>query len=117
MPKSFIRSRSLAFIRQQGRCYYCGSPMWAVDVKVFATRYRITVSQAEQFQCTGEHLVALQDGGNNRETNVVAACLFCNRHRHHHRPCNAPQAEAYKHLVGRQMRKKRWFGALILRAD
>jgi 5-methylcytosine-specific restriction endonuclease McrA len=114
MPKSFVRSRSLAFARQGYRCYYCTSPMWGDNVEAFATKYRLTLAQAKRFECTGEHLVALQDGGNHSEANVVAACLYCNRHRHHHRPKAAPSPEAYQHRVQKQMKEGRWFGAQLL---
>ena len=65
MPKSFVRARSLAFARsgQGGLCFYCELPMWAESAPSFATKCRITLADAKQFQCTGEHLRALQDGG------------------------------------------------------
>jgi 5-methylcytosine-specific restriction endonuclease McrA len=115
MPKSFIRSRSLAFARQGGNCFYCDLPMWTKCADAFASAHRITVAQAKQFQCTGEHLVALQDGGTNSESNVVAACRFCNVHRHHRRPAHAPSPWDYKQQVQRQMTKGRWFGARVLK--
>src|SRR4249919_3540196 len=108
MPKSFIRSRSLAFARQRGFCFYCESPIWADSAQCFTTKYRITLAQAKQFQCTGEHLIARQDGGDNSELNVVAACRYCNEHRHKHRPASAPSPTAYKKQVLRRLSRGRW---------
>jgi hypothetical protein len=117
MPKSFLRSRSLAFARQACRCYYCTSPMWVDNPQAFAREYRLTLAQAMQFKCTGEHLVALQDGGNHSEANVVAACRFCNLHRHRHRPKAAPSPGVYKQRVLKRMKKVRWLGAQLFRAS
>lgn len=116
-PKSFLRSRSLAFARQGGRYYYCASPMWMDSAAAFAVRYRVTLAQARQFQCTGEHLVARQEGGDNTATNVVAACRYCNAHRHQHRPTAAPSATLYIQRVQRRMSQGRWFGAVVLPAQ
>lgn len=61
--KTLIKSRSTAFERQGGRCYYCDFPMWRGSIEHFARLYGITLGQARQFQCTAEHLLARQDGG------------------------------------------------------
>lgn len=109
MPsKTFLRSRASAFARQGGHCYYCSSPMWFEDHIAFATRYRITERQALLFRCTGEHLQERRSGGDDSTSNVVAACHFCNRARHHFRPTNAPAAADYKRHVEKQMAKGRW---------
>jgi len=115
MPKSFLRSRSLAFARQRGLCFYCELPMWADSASFFAAKHGITLAQAKQFQCTGEHLLARQDGGDNSESNVVAACRHCNEHRHKYRPASAPSPTTYKEQVLRRLSQGRWFGAQVLR--
>lgn len=61
--KTFIKSRSTAFERQKGRCFYCDDPMWRGALEPFTHLHRITLGQAHQLQCTAEHLVARQDGG------------------------------------------------------
>lgn len=88
--------------------------MWVDSAEAFAGAHRITIAQALQFQCTGEHLVARKDGGHSSPGNVVAACRYCNHHRHKHRPEAAPSPKAYKRQVGMQMRKGRWFGARVM---
>lgn len=116
MPsKTFLRSRDLAFVRQGGRYFYCDSPMWATDEAGFATKYRITLPQSRQFQCTGEHLKERQQGGDNSAANVVAACRYCNQNRHRCRPMNAPDPTAYKQRVQKRMANGSWLGAKVLR--
>jgi 5-methylcytosine-specific restriction endonuclease McrA len=115
MPsRTFLRSRANAFARQNGQCFYCSSPMWLADHVAFATRYRITKHQALLFRCTGEHLQERQSGGNDSASNVVAACHFCNRTRHHFRPTKAPTPVEYKRHVEKQMSKGRWPGARVV---
>ena len=76
MPQSLSKSRSLAYKRQKGRCYYCRAPIWLENLADFAAKYKITDRQAVRFQCTTEHLKARQDGGTNTRENIVAACRF-----------------------------------------
>ncbi|MGE0115886.1 MAG: HNH endonuclease [Steroidobacteraceae bacterium] len=106
MSKSLSKIRISAFDRQNGRCWYCALPMWTRNPLAFATQYAITTDQAKQFQCTAEHLVAHQDGGKNADTNIVAACRFCNGHRH--RKKNAPSPEIHRLRVRQRMANKRW---------
>jgi hypothetical protein len=88
--------------------------MWVNRPSAFAAKYGVTEAQAWQFRCTGEHLVARQDGGDDSDVNVVAACHYCNQRRHLHRPENAPPPEIYKRRVQNLMRKGTWFGAQVL---
>lgn len=104
--KSLSKPRSKAFINQQGICYYCNQPMWLNDPEKFTLKYNLTLKQARRFQCTGEHLIAHQDGGTSAQNNIVAACRYCNQQRH--RRSNVPSPEQYKKFIGRRMNKGRW---------
>src|SRR5690606_15455674 len=70
------------FVDQRGRCFYCRQPMWIEKPDGFASQYGLTTRRAAFLMATAEHLVARQDGGPDTCFNVVAACLFCNVHRH-----------------------------------
>lgn len=106
MPKSLVRSRLRAFSHQSGRCYYCGMSMWANNPAWFANQHGLTLKQAKQFQCTGEHLTARQDGGSSARSNIVAACLFCNRGRH--RQKSPPSPDRYREMVRKRMASGKW---------
>ncbi|WP_249679752.1 HNH endonuclease [Pseudomonas abieticivorans] len=80
--------------------------MWRSSVECFASVYGISLSQARQFQCTAEHLVARQDGGRDGRSNIVAACLSCNSRRHR-RKC-APEPIAYRALVQARISRGGW---------
>ncbi len=106
MPTTLIKSRVKAFNLQQGRCIYCELPMWTDDPQVFAKKYKITIKQAKLFQCTAEHLKAKQDGGKDVESNIVAACHYCNQKRH---KCKSPKDPiAYKQHVTKRLCKGKW---------
>jgi 5-methylcytosine-specific restriction endonuclease McrA len=102
MSKLLKHPRTIACLRQSGRCYYCTLPMWSGSLSEFASKYRLTVGQARVLRCTGEHLTARQDGGNASTSNIVAACVFCNQHRHRRK--NPPAPESYKRLVNARLR-------------
>lgn len=104
--KTLIKSRSTAFERQGGRCYYCDFPMWRGSIEQFARFYGITLGQARQFQCTAEHLLARQDGGGDGRSNIVAACLVCNQRRHKRKL--VPEPEVYMALVRQRLNQGRW---------
>ena len=120
MPsRTFVRSRARAFQEQGGRCHYCGSAMWLDridDPTAFAARHLIPRAKVREFVCTGEHLIARQDGGDDSPANIVAACWHCNRKRHHHRPSKAPAPAAYKRRVQQLIAKGRWLSVLLMRA-
>lgn len=109
MPKSLAKFRNEAFIRQQGRCFYCNFPMWLDSPATYATKHKLTKGEVNRFQCTAEHLHARQDGGQNNQANIVAACLFCNQKRHA-RPTPLP-VEPYKQLVTKRLKNRRWHPA------
>jgi hypothetical protein len=83
--------RTRAFLRQRGLCFYCDLPMWRSEPTRFAVARRLTLSQAREYQCTGEHLMARCEGGTDNRDNIVAACLFCNRTRHRRKRPPAPE--------------------------
>lgn len=103
---SLVRYRDLAYIRQGGCCHYCGLPMWLNDRVGFASTFQLTLRQINSLQCTGEHLIARQNGGGESEANIVAACLRCNLLRHRRK--NPHSAEDYKLLVQKRMGQGRW---------
>lgn len=106
-----VKNRLRAANHQGFRCYYCGLPMWEKDPTGFALRYRLTPKQALLLRCTAEHLRARCDGGDNHAENIVAACLFCNSHRHMLR--RPPASTDYQVRVRRRMLQGRWLAAVV----
>ncbi|TKS53653.1 restriction endonuclease [Luteimonas yindakuii] len=98
--------RSVAFHAQGGRCYYCSQPMWLSDHVSFAQRHRISTAQARQLQCTAEHLQPKATGGTLCRSNVVAACLFCNRTRGKVSP--APEPQKFRQRVRARCNSGKW---------
>ncbi len=114
MPTTLIKSRIKAFNLQQGCCIYCELPMWLDNPAAFAKKYKITTKGAALFKCTAEHLLAKQDGGKDGESNIVAACHFCNQKRH---KCKKPKDPiSYKHYVSNRQGKGKWNSVLITRS-
>lgn len=113
MPRPLVRPRTHAFAHQSGRCFYCGLPMWTDNPLEFATEHGITPKQARLLQCTGEHLVARQDGGSSARMNIVAACLFCNKSRHIRK--TPPPPDRYAQMVRMRMSLGRWHGPWVFR--
>lgn len=103
--------RTKAFKKQNGRCYYCDLPMWISDAKIFSQRYELTLKQAQLFKCTGEHLIAFHEGGATNQSNIVAACYYCNSRRH--KPKAALSPEMYKKKVQSRMRSGKWHTGFI----
>lgn len=104
--KSLSKIRSSAFSRQSGRCFYCGYPMWTDSPEHYAKQHGCTPKQAKPLQCTAEHLVARQDGGKDKASNIVAACRACNQRRHQRK--QAPAPERYSALVRSRVQKGGW---------
>ena len=98
--------RKEAFAAQRGKCFYCFRPMWLDDKDEFASTYQISRRMAGLFQCTAEHLKAKCDGGKDRPENIVAACKYCNGHRHRRKRPMVP--EAYQLHVRRRIAAGRW---------
>jgi 5-methylcytosine-specific restriction endonuclease McrA len=105
MP-SIVRTRSIAYHRQAGRCFYCLAPMWIDDPSRFAEQHAITLDQASRLRCTAEHLRARRDGGDDSPENIVAACWHCNNARHRRKLPLAPTA--YRNTVRARMAKRKW---------
>jgi 5-methylcytosine-specific restriction endonuclease McrA len=103
---SIKKPRHSAFLKQGGRCFYCGQPMWEDNQMAFAERHGLTMRQARRFQCTGEHLTPHSQGGPATPGNIVAACLHCNKSRHSHGADRTP--EAYLTRVRSRMNAGRW---------
>lgn len=100
--------RHNAFKKQDGFCYYCEHPMWEREKKLkkFADKHQMSISEAGKYKCTAEHLVARCDGGKDKKSNIVAACLFCNGERH--RMQNPPDHIEYKKIVIKRIDKGAW---------
>jgi hypothetical protein len=85
--------------------------MWLDQPEAFAKKYKITPKEAALFKCTAEHLLAKQDGGKDVESNIVAACHFCNQKRH---KCKKPKDPIpYKKHVIQRVVKGKWNTALM----
>jgi hypothetical protein len=106
MSRKYLKYRSRAFVRQKGRCYYCGFPMWLCRPRNFASQHKLTDGQIARFQCTAEHLQARQDGGKDTQANIVSACKFCNSTRH--KTLNPLKAGEYRKKVKRRLKKSKW---------
>ena len=52
MPPTVPSARYRAYLKQQGRCFYCGFPMWLSDLEQFARANRISLRLAQRFKCT-----------------------------------------------------------------
>ena len=104
--------RAASFVRQNRRCYYCQQPMWDHDPDAFARLHAITLAQARQLKLSAEHLRARADGGENTRPNVVAACVYCNAHRHRS-PTPLPPRQ-YRDKVRIRMAQGRWHGLRLL---
>lgn len=103
---SIKNNRHKAFIVQSGLCYYCKQPMWEKDHNSFISKYKLNPSNAQNLQCTAEHLIARKDGGSNSKSNIVAACKFCNCTRHKSKKPLNP--ENYKVHVQKRLKNKKW---------
>ncbi|MEA9705255.1 HNH endonuclease [Xanthomonas campestris] len=99
--------RIRAFHAQAGCCFYCGLPMWLAS----PSELRLKPSKARSFQCTAEHLVAQQDGGQDVPENVVGAHARCNQGRHKRRGLT-PSPDAFRALVQKRLAVGRWWSTL-----
>lgn len=90
---------------QGGRCYYCDLQMWDEAVPSGTSKRR-----PRALQCTAEHLKARRDGGRDTARNIVAACLFCNKARHHPKVPRTP--EEHRAHVRRRMAAGRWLAGM-----
>jgi 5-methylcytosine-specific restriction endonuclease McrA len=65
--------RDRAFVRQAGKCWWCGGMMLRSPVE--APAYH-------PLACTAEHLTPRSKGGHTTVMNITAAHAFCNHRRH-----------------------------------
>ena len=107
-PKKRQHLRHQAFEKQSCLCFYCQLPMWETDQEQFARSHSLPVRLVKHLKCTAEHLVPQQDNGRDTVENIVAACLWCNRLRHHGRPHKAPDPATYKATVTRLVARGKW---------
>ena len=111
MATALSRTRRKAFQRQNGRCWYCNSPIWENNPTDFAAQHTLTLAQARLLQSTAEHLHARCDGGGNQAANIVAACLLCNSTRHKAKRPLAPKA--YQRKIEGRIRRGKWLPAIL----
>lgn len=111
MPSQFAKPRLKAFNRQQGRCYYCDLPMWLRHPDEIAGKLGVRPRTVSGLQCTAEHLVAQQDGGEGTAKNIVAACLTCNGRRH--RVAAPLSPDRYRQKVQGRVKKGKWHPAVL----
>lgn len=111
MTKSIAHVRLLAAKRQNCQCYYCNLPMWNDSPEELISKYGLSKAQAKQLQCTAEHLHPKSLGGTNSQSNIVAACWYCNHKRHARLKPTDPSA--YKHFVQQRISKGRWLAATL----
>ncbi|WP_418953427.1 HNH endonuclease [Zeimonas sediminis] len=104
--------RQQAARRQSLRCYYCECPMWERDATTLSASFGLSKAQANLLRCTAEHLRPKSEGGPANRTNIVAACLFCNRTRHKAKNPRCP--ESYKKYVRKRMQRGRWLTGLFV---
>ena len=104
--KRLVSLRMAAAHLQQFRCFYCGCTMWLKSPAEITTAFQVSARQAKLLQCTAEHLVPCSQGGPDSASNIVAACRYCNQHRHMRRTILAP--DAYQLMVARRVGSGRW---------
>ena len=100
--------RGQSFERQAGKCYYCRQPMWHEQSDAFARSHGISPAKARHLKATAEHLTPRSDGGADSDQNIVAACTYCNGHRHRARVILPP--ERYQSKVRARLAQGKWHG-------
>lgn len=106
-----MRIRNRQMKAQGGLCFYCEQPMWLQDINGFCARHTISRNQALSLKCTAEHLVARMDGGVDADSNIVAACHYCNQARHRASvPLSPPD---FKQEALRLLTVGKWHGLVL----
>jgi 5-methylcytosine-specific restriction endonuclease McrA len=106
--------RTQAFIKQKGLCYYCQFPMWNKDPSEVLKKYNVSMKNLAHFKCTGEHLIAHSEGGSAKQSNIVAACWYCNSKRHQRK--KQPNDIQFQKFVQYRIKLSRWNSGLITEA-
>ena len=104
--KRTARLRKAAARKQAHRCYYCGVLMADNVIPNIWQELNLPLEHANWLRCTAEHLVPKSAGGNLCESNIVAACMYCNNKRSQHRGLSHQQ---YKEYVKNELRMNRWY--------
>ena len=112
MATMLIKLRRQALAHQQGRCFYCGLPVWEANGKRFAREHGIARAVARYLRCTAEHLVARQDRGASIRENIVAACWWCN-HQRHHEGEKAPKPDSWQTTTRARVGAGKWHPAVV----
>ena len=94
-----------AFHVQNGKCCYCGVPMWNTSPDELL-RLGLRSRSAFPLRCTAEHLIAQQEGGKDVKGNIAAACWLCNQRRHQRK--SPPSPEKYRAFVQNRLAKGKW---------
>lgn len=63
------------FNTQDGKCCYCGQPMWLH----FEHPDRKLTSRNRKTMATVEHIIPTAMGGSNRKENLILSCYRCNQ--------------------------------------
>ncbi|EXJ14150.1 HNH endonuclease [Imhoffiella purpurea] len=113
MPRNLSKPRARSFKLQSGRCFYCGAPIWLENPEAFAKRHGLSKGLVLLLKCTGEHLLPRSDGGDASQSNIVAACRYCNATRHKAKHPLDPTA--YKRHVGKRLRQGKWHPPAVRR--
>ncbi|MGZ8144337.1 MAG: HNH endonuclease [Methylosarcina sp.] len=86
--------------------------MWSKDPHEFALKHQITPGQARLLECTGDHLKAHRDAGSASQSNIAAACRFCNNNRHKRK--EPPPPDQFKKLIKQRISQGRWHGLRLI---
>lgn len=77
LPKPDLAAlRDLAYKRQRGLCYWCKQEM------IYRGRGELPRPWNHPRTLTADHIIRKADGGRTDQTNIVAACAWCNNRRH-----------------------------------
>lgn len=106
-------ARATSYASQNHRCFYCGVRMWLKSPDELSSDCLIPKGVLASIRCTAEHLKARQDGGKDGLTNIVAACLTCNRRRHARK--KAPAPSAYRIMICKRLAKGKWHDPRLFR--
>jgi 5-methylcytosine-specific restriction endonuclease McrA len=104
--KSLKSPRKQAYRKQAGRCFYCSMPIWEDTPDHIVESLGLTPRQANQLKSTGEHLLAHAEDGESDCSNIVAACQYCNMHRH--KAKNPLPPSKYRKYVKARLAKGLW---------
>ena len=110
-PRTLRAHRIRAFEAQQGRCCYCGLPMWQSSPEELK-HHGLRARTIAPLRCTAEHLLAKQDGGRDAAYNIAAACWLCNSRRHKRK--SPPDPDVYREIVLGRLGKGKWHSSAVL---